>query len=197
MSINERVYNAGVQVARPLLRLATPFSPKLRAGVMGRRGARDRLIDWAEANREPERPLVWLHAPSVGESLMALAIIGELRSLIPNIQIAFTHFSPSATRMADGVGADVHDFMPWDVRGDVQTVLRSLKPDTIAFVRTEIWPALVREATRSNIRTCLVNAVLAHRSSRLRNPARWLLQDAYAHLDAVGAVARDHAERFP
>ena len=196
MPINERVYDVGIQLARPLLRLATPFSAKLRTGVVGRRGACERLVHWAHAHRDTARPLVWVHAPSVGESLMAQAIITDLRELIPDVQVAFTFFSPSAARVADIVGADVADYIPWDVRGHAQAALRALKPNAIAFVRTEIWPALVREAARANVRTCLVNAVLGPRSSRLRGPARWLLQDAYARLDAVGAVARDHAERF-
>jgi 3-deoxy-D-manno-octulosonic-acid transferase len=54
----------------------------------------------------------------------------------------------------------------------------------------------VREAAQRRVRTCLVNAVLARRSSRLSGTGKWLLQSAYQRLDAVGAVARDHAERF-
>src|SRR5687768_5133800 len=114
MSFNEHVYDVGIHLARPLVQLGTPFSQKLRAGLAGRRGARDRLIGWANAHRDQARPLVWVHAPSVGESLMAQAIITELRNARPNVQIAFTHFSPSALRVADRVGADVFDYMPWD-----------------------------------------------------------------------------------
>ncbi|HEY0810569.1 MAG TPA: glycosyltransferase N-terminal domain-containing protein, partial [Longimicrobiales bacterium] len=138
----------------------------------------------------------WLHAPSVGESLMSQAIIAELRRRRENVQIVFTHFSPSARRIAERVNADVHDFMPWDLRGDMTVLLDALLPNAIAFVRTEIWPALVRGAAQRGVHTCLVNAVLARRSSRLSGSARWLLHSAYERLDAVGAVARDHAERF-
>lgn len=197
MPFNEHVYDAGIQLARPLLNLAAPFSPKLREGLHGRRGARERLIDWARSHRDPARPLVWVHAPSVGESLMAQAIIDELRSLVADAQIVFTHFSPSALRVAERVGADFADYIPWDTPRDSRALLDALTPNAIAFVRTEIWPALVREAASRKIRTALVNAVLAPRSSRLKGPARWLLRDAYGRLDAVGAVARDHAERFP
>jgi 3-deoxy-D-manno-octulosonic-acid transferase len=196
MPFNEHVYDAGIQLARPLLQLAAPFAPKLRAGLQGRRGARERLIEWARAQRDPGRPLVWMHAPSVGESLMAQAIVAELRALRADVQIVFTHFSPSALRVAERVGADVYDYIPWDTPRDSRALLSALQPGAIAFVRTEIWPALVREATAANVPTTLVNAVLAPRSSRLKGTARWLLHGAYAQLAAVGAVARDHADRF-
>jgi 3-deoxy-D-manno-octulosonic-acid transferase len=75
-------------------------------------------------------------------------------------------------------------------------LLDALQPNVIAFVRTEIWPALVREAAARRTRTALVNAVLSPRSSRLKASGRWLLSDAYRRLNAVGAVARDHADRF-
>lgn len=127
---------------------------------------------------------------------MAQAIVTELRRMRSDVQIVFTHFSPSALRMADRVGADVHDYMPWDVRRDARALVTALKPNVIAFVRTEIWPSLVRQAHQQNVRTCLVNGVLSHKSSRLSGTARFFLGDAYATLDAVGAVARDHAERF-
>ena len=71
MSLAESVYTAAVHAARPLVHVAAPFSHKLRAGVQGRRGALERLLDWGQAARDPARPMVWLHAPSVGESLMA------------------------------------------------------------------------------------------------------------------------------
>ena len=127
---------------------------------------------------------------------MSQAIIAELRRRRENVQIVFTHFSPSARRIAERVNADVHDFMPWDLRGDMTVLLDALLPNAIAFVRTEIWPALVRGAAQRGVHTCLVNAVLARRSSRLSGSARWLLHSAYERLDAVGAVTRDHAERF-
>ncbi len=196
MPFNELVYDAAVQLARPLLQLAAPVSPKVRAGLEGRREAHERLIGWAKAHRDFERPLVWLHAPSVGESLMAQAIIAQVRALRENAQVAFTYFSPSAQRTAPQVGADVFDYLPWDTRGNARQLIAHLRPGVIAFVRTELWPALVREASLQHTPTALVNAVLGPRSSRLKPAARWLLGDAYTRLSAVGAVSHDHATRF-
>lgn len=196
MTFSEIAYDLTVQAARPLLTLASPVSTKLRAGLQGRRGAAELLIDWAHASRDPARPLVWMHAPSVGESYMAQAIIAELRSIIPDVQIAFTHFSPSAERISQRVGADIAGYLPWDTRARMGRVLSALQPSAIGFVRTEIWPALVNGAVSRNIRLAMVNAVLSAKSSRLRGTSRWLLGPAYQRLDAVGAIAIADAERF-
>lgn len=196
MALPETVYNVGVQIARPLLTIATPLSSKLRAGVQGRRGASERLVAWARNSRDPARPLVWVHAPSVGESLMAQAIIGELRKQLDGVQVVFTHFSPSAERVSDRVGADIAGYLPWDIPSVMDRTLAALKPNAIAFVRSEIWPALGHAAAARQIRLTLVNAVLASSSSRLRGSSKWLLGPSYRQLDAIGAISIADAERF-
>jgi 3-deoxy-D-manno-octulosonic-acid transferase len=196
MSLAESVYTAAVHAARPLVHVAAPFSSKLRAGVQGRRGALERLLDWGRASRDPARPLVWLHAPSVGESLMAQGIVAELRKLAPNAQIAFTFFSPSAERVAREVGADFAEYLPFDTPVAIAKLLDTLRPSTLAFVRTEIWPNLVKAASERAIPMCMVNAVLAAGSSRLGKSARWLLRPAYEKLEAVGVVSQRDGDRF-
>lgn len=196
MSLPEAVYDVATQLARPMASLAAPLSAKLRAGVSGRRGALEHLVDWAKRERDPARPLVWLHAPSVGESLMAQAIISELRARVDDVFVAFTFFSPSAERVAGRIGADVAGYLPWDTNANMARAVAVLKPGAIAFVRTEIWPGLVRAAVAGNSRLALVNAVLALNSSRLRPGSKWLLGPFYQQLDAVGAVSRPDGDRF-
>lgn len=181
---------------RPLLRLGSPLHAKLRRGLAGRQATVAEFERWGSAQRDLARPLIWLHAPSVGEALMAQAITGALRQGRPELQVAFTHFSPSAERIAARVGADVHGYLPWDTRTAVRRALRALKPGVIAFVRTEVWPVLAREARQVGARLALVNAVLPRGSSRLRATARLLLRPAYQRLDAVGAVTEEHARHF-
>lgn len=194
--LRERLYALALRGARPLLAAAVPRGSKLARGIHGRAGALERLETWAARERDPARPLVWVHAPSVGEALMAQAIVAALRERAPRLQVAFTHFSPSAERMAARVGADVHDYLPWDVPADIERALRALSPAALAWVRTEAWPVLSAGAAARGARQALVNAVLPAGSSRLRAPSRLMLAPTYRRLDAVGAVSADDARRF-
>lgn len=184
-------------VAPAALRLAAPFSGKLRRGVEGRRGAVASLRSWAAGARDDGRDLLWLHAPSVGEALMAQAILEAARRRAPAVQSIFTYFSPSAERMAARVGADWSGYLPWDRVGAMSAALDAVRPSCVAFVRTEIWPVLGRLAHERGIRTVLLNAVLAEGSSRTGRGARLLLGPAYRRLDAVGAASEEDAARFP
>lgn len=196
MSWAERVYEAAMRAGTPVLRAASAFDDKLARGVAGRREAAEHLERWAARHREPARPLLWFHAPSAGEALMAQATIEAVRCLRPEAQIAFTYFSPSAERIVPRVGADVSGYLPWDVTSEAARAVDALRPSAIAFVRTEVWPVLARVAHGRGAALALVNAVLAEGSSRLRPAARLLLRPAYARLDAVGAVTDGDGSRF-
>jgi 3-deoxy-D-manno-octulosonic-acid transferase len=194
VTLLDRLYDTGLSVLRPAIERGLR-SARSRRAISGRRQTLDTFARWARESRDRSLPLVWVHAPSVGESLMAGEIIRELRQR-RSCQIAFTFFSPSAERMASQVGADVAAYLPWDTPRDVRRSLDDLDPAVLVFVRTEIWPGLVREARRRGIRMALVNAPLAETSSRLKPVARTLLRGAYGALDAVGAVSEADRQRF-
>jgi 3-deoxy-D-manno-octulosonic-acid transferase len=196
MRNREAIYDAGMRAAEPLASLLAGMHPKGAAAVNGRKASALVFDQWAAAARDASRPLFLVHAPSVGESLMAQAIIEQLRMLAPDAQVAFTFFSPSAERIAARVGADVCGYLPIDSRPRMSSFVRALRPDVVAFVRTEIWPMLGIEAARAGSRVAFVNAVLGATSSRLRGPARYLLGPAYRRLNAIGAVTARDAERF-
>ena len=195
MTTLESAYAATLRAFRPFIE-AAPLGGKLGRGLRGRRATVDRFVAWSGRERRPDAPLIWLHAPSVGEALMAQATVAALRAERADLQIAFTFFSPSAERVAARVGADVADYLPWDVPAAVCETLHALRPAVLAFVRTEVWPVLSREAARGGVRLAMINAVLPAGSSRLGGVVRRLLAPAYARLDAVGAVAESDARRF-
>jgi 3-deoxy-D-manno-octulosonic-acid transferase len=196
MGFRETGYELLMRSAPALLRVAAPFHAKLARGLAGRARTLEQLRHWAAARRNVRQPLIWLHAPSVGESLMAQAIVDSLRAQQPDLQFAFTHFSPSAEALRERVGADVSAYLPWDDRASMRQALGVLQPDLIAFVRSEIWPTLVEQARLRGRPALLVNAVLSAGSRRLAPLARVTLRPAYQHVCAVGAIDAAAAHRF-
>jgi 3-deoxy-D-manno-octulosonic-acid transferase len=196
MPWGERIYEVAGAAAAVLLPAVARAHPKLARAAAGWRGASAALVAWGREARDPQRPLVWVHAPSVGEALMAQAIIAALRRARPDVQIVFTHFSPSAERLASSVGADVATYLPLERRHEVAGVLDAVRPAVVAFVRTEVWPVLSREAARLGASLALVNGVLRRGSGRASRPGRFFLGAAYRRLSAVGAVSQADARAF-
>src|SRR5690349_6028684 len=118
----------GVLVAPAVSRTA-----KAMEGHRARSTAAARLIAWARSHRDRARPLVWLHAASVGEGLQAESVLLELRRLRPDAQYVYTHFSPSATALARRLPVDAADYLPYDLPAAVDGLLAELHPDLLVF----------------------------------------------------------------
>jgi 3-deoxy-D-manno-octulosonic-acid transferase len=139
---------------------------------------------------------VWLHAPSVGEGLQARPVIARLREHRPDVQIAYTFFSPSAEAFARGLAADFCDYLPFDTAADADAALDALRPTALVFGKLDVWPVLSEHAARRHVRLGLISATLAATSARRSLAGAMLLRDAYRALDAVGAISADDAARL-
>lgn len=190
------LYRLSVRAAGMAAPLAGRFNQKIARGLAARVGVLDRLGAWAATQRDVDRPLVWVHAPSVGEGLQAKPVLESLRAERPEWQLLYTHFSPSAERLASHLPVDMHDYLPLDRPHDVRQALEAVKPTALIFSKLDVWPELTLGAARAGVRLGLISATVAPGSSRLRWPARAWAAPAYAALDRVGAISEDDAERL-
>lgn len=186
-------YEGVARLARTLAALAPESDRKLVATFAARRGAVARFDAFA---RERSRPLLWMHAPSVGEGLQARPVLALARARRPALQLAYTYFSPSARAFAGALDVDFHDVLPFDVASDMRAVLAALSPDALVFSKLDVWPTLAREAARRGTPLGLVSATLAASSTRRTGIGGALLRAAYARLDRVGAISMQDADRL-
>jgi 3-deoxy-D-manno-octulosonic-acid transferase len=189
-------YAAAAQMVRLAAAVAPAREGKTWRTLRARRGIRARYAAWGTTGRDRTRPLLWMHAPSVGEGLQARPILAAMRAAHPELQLAYTHFSPSAERFARSLGADFTDYLPFDTGTDARTALDALRPAALVFSKLDVWPTLTREASRRGVGLGLVSATLSAQSARGSRLGVMLLRSAYARLDAVGAIDAEDAERL-
>jgi len=169
---------------------------KFRRGLSARRGIVERYTRWAAASRDLARPLVWFHAPSVGEGLQALPVIELVRSRRPDVQIAYTFYSPSAEAFSRSVRADFVDYLPFDTYDDADAIISALRPTALVFSKLDIWPALTERAAAGRVAVGVISATLPESSGRRGVFARAVLGDAYRSIDRVGAIDEKDGERL-
>ena len=189
-------YRVAVRAADLAAHLPLAGNSKVVRSLRARRDALAPVREWAAAHRDPARPLVWFHAPSVGEGLQARPVIQLLRKQRPDLQIAYTHFSPSAERFAESVGADFHGYLPFDTAANGRAMLATLKPNALVYSKLDVWPTLTSLAAASGVQVGMISATLAEGSGRRGALAAALLRDAYGALSLVGAIDADDADRL-
>jgi 3-deoxy-D-manno-octulosonic-acid transferase len=196
MPTTSGVYRAGVRLGVALAPLFGVFDPKLRAGIRARREAGDRLLEWARWHRDDTRPTVWFHAASVGEGLQAEAVLRRLRDFCPDLQVIYTHFSPSADALAQKLGADAADYLPYDFPTSMDRLLHVLEPDLLVFAKLDVWPELATRAATIGAAVAIVAATVSPGSKRLRWPARALLEPGYRAITGAAAISAEDAGRL-
>ncbi len=179
-----------------MVRVVPAGKSKFRRGLSARHGLIGRYEQWGATSRDVTRPLVWFHAPSVGEGLQALPVLELLKARRPDVQIAYTFYSPSAEEFAHSAKADFTDFLPFDTFGHARAVISALRPSVLVFSKLDIWPALTECAASARVPVGVISATLPESSGRRGVFARALLGDAYRSINRVGAIDTPDAERL-
>ena len=177
-----------------------PGEAKWLRALRARHGVIARYTAFGAAGRDRSRPLLWMHAPSVGEGLQGKPVLELVRAQHPEYQIAYTHFSPSAEPLAAGFLerglVDFAAYLPWDTASAARDVLAALLPAALVFVKLDVWPVLTASAATAGVRIGLVSGTLSEHSGRRSPWGAALLHDAYTRLDAAGAISPDDAARL-
>jgi len=125
------------------------------------------------------KPLVWFHAASVGESQALLALIRRLLADYPVIQVMVTTGTvTSAKLMADRLPSGAfHQYMPVDHPDWVESFLNHWHPDFIVWSESEFWPNMLTGIRRRGIPAILLNARMSEKSFRCWQMAGGVIKD--------------------
>src|SRR5881394_1360288 len=154
------LYAAAAKLATWAPAVVPAGDSKTAIAVRARRGLRHRYATWARDNRDVARPLLWMHAPSVGEGLQARPVLTLMRAKRPAVQLAYTFFSPSAEEFSRTLDVDFREYLPFDDAAEMRASIAALRPNAIVFSKLDVWPALVREARRAGVRVGMISATL-------------------------------------
>lgn len=184
-------------------RYATGLLEPAAAGLLlwrQRKGKEDpeRLAErrgWASIRR-PNKPVVWLHGASVGETVTLLPLIARLQKRGFAVLVTsgtVTSAKLLAARLPAGV---VHQYVPLDVPRYMRRFLDHWQPELCLICESEIWPNLLIEAKRREIPVVMVNGRMSERSFqrwyKLPKTSRFLL----SCFEACLAQSHGDAERL-
>lgn len=145
-----------------------------------------------------DKPLLWLHAVSLGETLAARPLLERLLAELPDYRIAVTTTTPTGSSQLRELFGDrvFHVYAPWDTPGAVRRCMDRLKPRLLIIMETELWPNLLHRCKREGCRVLLANARLSQRSADGYARFGSLTRTMLGHLDGIAAQNEDAARRF-
>ena len=148
--------------------------------------------------KEEGKPVLWIHAVSVGEVNAAKPIITKLQEQYSRYQILVTTVTPTgAYTLEQYFGEEIkHLYLPYDLPFSVNQFLQQIKPSVLITMETEIWPNLYQSCHNNKIPILIVNARLSEKSSKGYRLVSTLMKQTLEKVNVIAAQTDSDAERF-
>ena len=198
MQITPGMYRAFTMVALPLASLYLMWRSRRQPAY---REFWDERFAWSTYPPRSERPRVWLHAVSVGETNAAKPLLEAMLRDWPECDVLLTHMTPTGreagSRLVDLAPERIHQcYLPYDAPYAVERFFRQTRPTMGVIMETEVWPNVMREASRLGIPMVLANARESERSRRKAERFIKVMRPAFGSFSAVLAQSEEDAERL-
>jgi 3-deoxy-D-manno-octulosonic-acid transferase len=143
------------------------------------------------------RPVIWLHAVSVGEVMAARPLLKGLRQRYPGHRLLLTVTTETGRGVAERDGlADAVTYFPFDIGPAVRCLLNSVSPQAIIIMETEIWPVFSLEAQRRGIPLLLANGRISGRSFPRYQRFAWFFRPVLERFSGLGMQSKDDLQRI-
>jgi 3-deoxy-D-manno-octulosonic-acid transferase len=142
------------------------------------------------------RPVIWVHAVSVGEVLAVSTLLEQLRAEGASRVVISTTTQTGQRLARQRFGEENVFYFPIDLPISVGAYLRALKPKVVVLAETEFWPNFLHKAHRSGARVIVVNARISDRSFPGYRRFRHLLRHVLSNVDQFLAQSEEDARRL-
>ena len=193
------LYTALFHLAAPIALARLWWRGRREPGYRRNIGERFGRYPQVEAQtRDARRPLLWLHAVSVGEVRGAAPLVRALREGYADHRMLVTCTTAAGRETAlqlFGETASVA-YLPYDLPWVVTRFLDHFRPRLALVMETEVWPNLLAACRARGVPAVLANARLSEKSARGYRRLGTLAASAFASFSAVCAQDAASAERL-
>jgi 3-deoxy-D-manno-octulosonic-acid transferase len=141
---------------------------------------------------------LWVHGVSVGEVVLALRLMDELRGRFGIKKFVLTT-TTAAGREVAAKGKRAEDellYFPADFRGAVRRFTDTVRPSSVVILETEIWPNLIHELSARKVPIYLLNGRISDRAIGKYRLIRSFLAGVLSKVDGIGVQDELMRDRF-
>lgn len=143
------------------------------------------------------RPVIWVHAVSLGEVRAAEPIVAALEKRLPKAEIVVSATTMTGREAAKTAFPGRLTFQfPLDFSWAVGRALRRIKPSAVVLIELEVWPNFVRQCELRHIPVVVANGRMTATSAGSYARARPVLGFMFRALRLALVQTQSYAERF-
>jgi len=169
-------YSIYVYLLKLGISLASPFKPKAKKWIQGRK-------NWAEnlslaKSKLPDAALAWFHVSSLGEYEQALPLIKKIKE--KGYTVALSFFSSSGFEHAHSSLVDIKFYLPQDTQANAKKLLDLLDPKMVFWIKNDFWIHTLEEINRRSI-PLLMTSMIFHDDSFFINSGFGLVKKSLSN----------------
>ena len=140
----------------------------------------------------------WVHAVSVGELMIALRLVTQMKEREPTLRITLTTTTTTGFALATRQAPDWIEvlYTPLDFWPVMRRAFALIRPSRIVLVEAEVWPNLTAIAHRQKIPIALVNARLSPRSEGRFRAFNLFVRPYFQKLDLICVQEQEDVARW-
>ncbi len=145
------------------------------------------------------RPIIWLHSVSVGETNAARPIVRRILEEFPNYRLVISTTTKTGQDLARDIFAEHADlifYFPFDWKFSVRRALRIVKPNIVLMMETELWFNFLHEAGRSGARIFIINGRLSEKSFKRYSMIRKMMIRIFHYVTLALMQDAENAKRI-
>lgn len=148
--------------------------------------------------RIAERPVIWVHAVSVGEVIAVSDLVKELARRYPDRQIVFSTVTVTGYEVArSDLGEAIDVIMaPADFSFIVRRAIRLIRPKIYIAAETELWPNLYYALGRARVPIVLVNGRISDKSFKAYLRLRFFFRSVLKSVQVFAMQTAEDARRI-
>ncbi len=144
------------------------------------------------------RPLVWIHAVSLGETKAVVPLAKQIYESLENPLIVIS--SVTETGHAEAKKsipfAAHHVYLPIDFRFIIGPIMRRIAPDLVLLTETDFWLNFLKSAKKAGAKIVVVNGKLSERSARRYQRLAFITKPLWQLIDLFCVQSNSYKERF-
>lgn len=167
-------------VLRSILKPGERQKLKERIGILP-----DQVKEYLRQLKDEQRKIIWIHTGSVGEVIIARAIINKLSENVANLGFIISTEGSSGLKMAKKIwGEDKTFLLPLDLPWIISKVIKEVNPGLIIIVEANLWPNFIYYAKKYKCRLILVNGRIDEADIEFKYLPR-LLKEVLNKIDVI------------
>jgi 3-deoxy-D-manno-octulosonic-acid transferase len=148
--------------------------------------------------RNLQKPIIWIHAVSLGEVATIVPLLHAMKARYPQWPLVVSTVTETGREVVikrlEGVA--VHCYAPVDFWWAVDRYIRILQPRLFILVESEFWPNLLKNLEGHRVPICLVNGRISSRSFARYRWVRGMMKQVLSCLDLALMQSEHDAERI-